>query len=203
LVQANLVQDDVEIQNLQHAQEVDISALQQQQAQRQNLRRKRFCRLGIVTTTLILGIISAVCYVSWQSNKNNRPPASIVASASTPTHLPNSIIPDLGVLCHELPVTTQQNIGSYGTPQYYAWNWLQQYANEPGVNFTDSKTYPLQRKKELFALATFAYAFDWPNWPKEIKNDWLILDPKRHECTWFNGLYTTDYVLDEFNILHS
>ena len=43
------------------------------------------------------------------------------------------------------------------------------------------------RKKQLFALATFFFSFQGPNWREEVRSNWL--DYEESECLWFSSTF--------------
>ena len=70
-----------------------------------------------------------------------------------------------GELFDDLPKKTQERIYLFGSHQNQAWIWLQSHGKAP--------SYPLWRQKQLFALATFYYAFEGGSWPAYAKSEWL------------------------------
>ena len=98
-------------------------------------------------------------------------------SSLSPTVAPTGILDEF---LADLPRSTQQHVQqSPYSPQSKAFYWLSNHWNVTHL--------PNWRRIQLFALATFYYAFDGENWPYGWNKDWL--DDKhqsRSECDWFS-----------------
>jgi hypothetical protein len=106
---------------------------------------------------------------------NETPPPSLsMVPSEAPSSAPTS---QLDVLFTNLPHHTQDSILTGNTPQYQAWEWLSNHQNITSL--------PEWRKKQIFALATFFYAFEGENWNPLIRERWL--DDTKEECLWFSS----------------
>jgi hypothetical protein len=92
------------------------------------------------------------------------------APSSAPTRV-------LDLLLMDLPLYTQDSILNGNTPQYMAWGWLSKHQNITNL--------PAWRKRQLFALATFFFAFEGENWNPLIRERWM--DDTREECLWYSS----------------
>jgi hypothetical protein len=109
-----------------------------------------------------------------------------LASTAVPTILPSmspsaapSMAPSgvLDFLMMQLPNYTPVNLQDFDTPQSRAWTWLSKHRNITNL--------PEWRKKQLFALATFFYAFEGVRWHELIQARWM--DDTLDECFWFSS----------------
>lgn len=82
-------------------------------------------------------------------------------------------------LINDLPDYTLLSLQDPLSPQSEAYHWLSQHRNLTNL--------PQWRRRQLFALATFYYGSDGPNWPFGLDEDWL--DDSRSECSWYTSLY--------------
>jgi hypothetical protein len=78
----------------------------------------------------------------------------------------------LDLLFVDLPLHTQDSIFNGTTPQHQAWEWLSKHQNITNL--------PDWRKKQLFALAAFYFAFEGEHWNRLIRATWL--DDTLDEC---------------------
>ena len=81
-----------------------------------------------------------------------------------PTEIPSSApTGTLDLLVEDLPDYTRESLKNGSSPQWKAYDWLLNHGNITRL--------PEWRKKQLFALATFYYAFEGPHWPQYIQDD--------------------------------
>ncbi|CAB9530168.1 expressed unknown protein [Seminavis robusta] len=102
-----------------------------------------------------------------------------IYGSMTPSQVPSTAPTGvLDGLLESLPeyTTASMNNGS-DTPQWKAWQWLAYHQN---ITFL-----PEWRKEQLFALATFFYAFGGENWNPFIQERWM--DDAKEECQWFSS----------------
>ncbi|CAB9518330.1 expressed unknown protein [Seminavis robusta] len=181
LVQANAVEDDTA--DLMHANPVDLEATQHRELHRKQ-QQKTF--IAAVLWLLLLTAIIVGFVVGTQKNKE--PEVVVLPATAAPTvygsvepsEVPSSApTGSLDVLLHSLPEHTLASINNGSeTPQWRAWQWL---ANHQNITFL-----PEWRKTQLFALATFFYAFQGDNWHPLIKaRGWM--DDTVEECDWFTS----------------
>jgi hypothetical protein len=74
-----------------------------------------------------------------------------------------------------------------------AWEWLAKHQNITNL--------PDWRKEQLFALATFYFAFDGEHWNRLIQERWM--DDTKEECLWFSsgfGYFDEDGVFHEWSL---
>jgi hypothetical protein len=106
--------------------------------------------------------------------------APSMSPSMTPSSVPSSApTGHLDLLQRDLPIYTQDSLQNSSTPQWKAFDWLSNHQNITNL--------PEWRKKQLFALATFFYAFEGENWPDIIQGEWM--DDKVDECLWFSNIY--------------
>jgi Leucine-rich repeat (LRR) protein/plastocyanin len=188
LAVAHLVSEDSALQLMEEAQEVDEQELEEQAQRRQKYQRKYRRRmlaclaaslLAIVVLTVVLGLV----FSGRRSQEDlviiERPPApshnqttpspTTEAPTAAPTHILKAFI-------ETLPNYTKKSLRNPLSPQSEALEWLSKHQDI--VNMSD------WRKEQLFALATFYYAFEGPNWPTHKSNDWLVYT--RPECDWWS-----------------
>ena len=105
------------------------------------------------------------------------PPALPVASSTTAPTAPKS---PAEVFRESLPSYTQESLQVHNSAQTLAYNWLT-------LVYRDFFALEEWRQVQLFALATFYYAFEGPHWPAPIRNDWMT--DKKTECYWHSSKY--------------
>jgi len=86
----------------------------------------------------------------------------------------------------ELPEYTQPLLEDPSSPQSLAKKWLE---NDPGL-----ATYENWRQLQRFALATFYYSFNGPEWPAIIQETWMSYEGS--ECDWFSNANTIVITLE-------
>lgn len=97
-----------------------------------------------------------------------------MAPSPAPSSAPTG---NLDFLLTKLPNSTLASLESASTPEYKAWQWL--------LDHRDITNLEEWRKTQLFALATFFYAFEGENWYQPIRERWL--NDEKGECHWFSS----------------
>ncbi|CAB9530163.1 expressed unknown protein [Seminavis robusta] len=181
LVRANPVQEDPEAPtDLMHANPMNLEERERQQ-------KKRKKQNQTFVFILILVILAGAAIVGTVAGTQKQPDETIGAATPTPTaflSMEPSDVPSsaptgaLDMLLDSLPDYTlaSMNNGS-DTPQWKAWQWL---ANHQNITFL-----PEWRKTQLFAMATFFYAFEGENWNPLIQE--RLMDDSVEECDWYSG----------------
>jgi hypothetical protein len=175
LVEANPVLEDPEDGTIMHANPVDMDEVRdrKQQAKKQQAVFVSAMILVCIAAAVILGSLVGTHY---QDPK--LAPAKEVPTAHpsmSPSEAPSSASKGaMDVLFMDLPDHTQGRILNSSTPQFQAWEWLSNHQNITGL--------PEWKMKQLFALATFFYAFEGENWNPLIKDKWM--DDTKDECLW-------------------
>ena len=146
-------------------------------------RAKQFKRYLCIFGALLLGIVGLVLGLVFRNKKQS---SSAVSTTSSPTI---SVAPSgapsgapttsLDVMVMDLPESTLENLYTFDTPQWNAYAWLSVHPN-----ITQLEEW---HKLQLFALATFYYSMDGPDWQEDIRNFWLL--PDRSECDWFSSSF--------------
>ncbi|CAB9504616.1 unknown protein [Seminavis robusta] len=183
LAVANLVLEDPEEEpNMPSADPVDL----QHVLQREQKRKKQ--RLMFILFFAILLIVAAVIVGAVAGTQKNEPEevyspstdAPTVYGSMAPSEVPSSAPTGvLELLFDILPDYTLASINNGSeTPQWRAWQWLANHQNITNL--------PEWRKTQLFALATFFYAFEGDNWYHLVKgHGWM--DDTVEECDWFSS----------------
>ena len=137
------------------------------------------CLLLIVVAAVVVGVVVA----GGGTNDVTSAASQSITEADTPAVAPNDL--DLSLM-PDLPAITVQSLRDPESPQALAFNWL--------VEDPSFVIYPKWRQRQRFALATFYYALNGPNWPtsNEQVNGWM--DYNISECDWLNydGSCTTE-----------
>ncbi|CAB9521283.1 expressed unknown protein [Seminavis robusta] len=184
LAVANLVlEDEDEEKNMPAAAPVDLQQLQERE------QTKKRQKLMFFVVAISLFIVAAATVGAVVRTQNQREPEVVVLPSTaspteygsmTPSEVPSSAPTGaLDLLLDSLPDNTvaRMNNGS-DTPQWKAWRWVAEHQN---ITFL-----PEWRKTQLFALATFFYAFEGDNWNPLIKgHGWM--DDTVEECDWFSS----------------
>ncbi|CAB9512083.1 expressed unknown protein [Seminavis robusta] len=184
LAVANLVlEDEDEEKSMPAADPVDMQQLQDRE------QKKKRQKLVFIAVAVSLFIVAAATVGAVVRTQNQREPEAVVLpltesptsyGSMTPSEVPSSAPTGaLDLLLDSLPDYTLASINNGSdTPQWRAWNWL---ANHQNITFL-----PEWRKEQLFALATFFYAFEGDNWNPLIKgHGWM--DDTVEECDWFSS----------------
>ncbi|CAB9507445.1 expressed unknown protein [Seminavis robusta] len=181
LAVANRVTNDPE--DLMHANPVD---LEEQEKRKQE--KKKFRQTLLFIVFLVVSAVAAVIgTVTGTAGKNNaavvyQTPSPTVYGTMTPSDVPStSPTGALNFLLDTLPDSTVARINNGSDkPQWKAWQWLAEHQN---ITFL-----PEWRKEQLFALATFFYAFEGDNWNPLVKgHGWM--DDTKEECEWFSSAF--------------
>ncbi|CAB9527624.1 expressed unknown protein [Seminavis robusta] len=192
LVQANAVEDDTA--DLMHAHPLDLETAQHRALQKKQ-QQKSF--LAAVLWLFLVAAIIVGFVVGTQKNKESKvvvlesTETPTVFGSMTPSEVPSSAPTGaLDVLLDNLPDHTLASINNGSdTPQWRAWRWVAEHQN---ITFL-----PEWRKEQLFALATFFYAFEGENWNPIIKERWM--DDTVEECDWFSngfGIFSQGQYID-------
>lgn len=179
LVEAHEIADDshrnAEREDLAQAHEVDQEA-KARTAKINNQRRSRITHflvylLGFASGSLVIGLALGL---KSSSQDENIIPTTMPSSA--PSAAPTSV---LDTLMDDLPEETISRIlDNPLSPQGLAYDWT---ILHPNITI-----FPTWRKVQLFALATFYYAMEGPNWNR-VSDYWLRYDLE--ECFWFSVLF--------------
>ncbi|CAB9530987.1 expressed unknown protein [Seminavis robusta] len=184
LAVANPVLDDPDEEQMRPlANPVDL----QQVAEREQ-KRTRLRQVYILYVVILIIVAAIVVGTVVGTQRNEEPDIVVIRSTETPTiygSMEPSAAPSsaptgvLELLLDNLPIQTLARINNGSeTPQWRAWQWL---VNHQNITFL-----PEWRKEQLFALATFYYAFEGENWNPLIKgHGWM--DDTVEECNWFSS----------------
>lgn len=155
-------------------------------------KKQKQCLLMIgMVSLLALAVVLAIALDNKGDEKTHK--ASIVPSLA-PESLAPSPAPTrvLDQFLAGLPGHSLESARNSSSPQWKGLQWLEGHPDLPGME--------MWRMGQLFALATFFYSFDGPNWPQAIQDNWLLYEES--ECYWFSGLFGSigdggSYELDE------
>jgi hypothetical protein len=180
LARAIVVDEEAEHGTMMHADAVDPDKIQNLQL----TRKKQQCFFTIALILLLLAGAIMIGYVVGTQPKTSKEVVTIQVPISSlsmePSEAPSSAATRaLDILLMDLPLHTQHNILNGNTPQYQAWEWLSKHQNITNL--------PDWRKKQLFALATFFFAFEGEHWNRLIRDSWM--DDTKDECLWFSSGY--------------
>lgn len=213
LVEAREVDEVDEVGSLlPQAHHVDEERMTMQRAiHRQRARQLRRLVHGISMVALLAVVtMSAMLWVHHGNDENdtsdNSPMTALPPSApidwsdgDTDSSSSADSSPEVELKLY-LPQYSWENIHTFDTPQWHAFQWLSSYP--------DISALPTWRIQQLFALAAFFFAFEGPRWPEAIRDDWL--DETISECFWHSseygqfdpqtGLYTPKAGQFEFNM---
>jgi hypothetical protein len=176
LVEADPVLEDPENRAMMHARPVDLDDVQNKLRQWEKQQRCLYIALIVL---FIVGLIVAGCVAGTQP-RSHEPQVSTTQEAPeaflsvAPSEVPFSA---LDGLFSDLPEGSQGSILKGNTPQYFAWEWLSKH---PNITYL-----PEWRKRQLFALSTFFYAFEGESWNPLIADRWM--DYTKDECLWFSS----------------
>jgi hypothetical protein len=180
LVEARAVADESTI--LPRAQQVDANQLARnlEFTTIREQKEKECLRVGYCIISVALVVLAISLGVGLGTRKSNMSTVPTVSPSTTPSFVPSSAPTGHLDLLHDiLPRHTRESLQNYSTPQWKALDWLSNHQNITKL--------PLWRMKQLFAMATFFYAFEGENWPDLMQRAWM--DDKVDECLWFNGKY--------------
>jgi len=156
--------------------EVDPQELEQKSRRKKQDQRKLMIACVFVTIFVLALIIYLSVALTGKEAEDLY--TSVPISTTPPTYLP-TLAPTvmLSEFIFSLPITTQDSLNYPTSVQFRALEWL--------LEHPDLANMPRWRQTQLFALATFFYAFEGPQWPEKIKNDWMLYD--KSECNWFSS----------------
>jgi hypothetical protein len=180
LAEASPVVEEAEDVSMEVASPVDLENVQEKQ--RQRVRREKFYGLVfllfIVAGGIIVGSVLQTHPKKSREGVTTQVPTSYLSMepSGAPSSAPTGV---LDLLFVDLPLHTQDSILNASTPQYQAWEWLSKHQNITNL--------PDWRKKQLFALAAFFFAFEGENWNPLIRERWM--DDTKEECLWFSSGY--------------
>lgn len=183
--QARLVQDD-EDPTTQQAEELDPATLAEREADNKRRKGKEriFIALFVFLICLALSIVFGTIFGQPNKDKKRQEKSATVSPSLAPTGAP-SYAPSgsLELLVESLPEYTLVNLNNISTPQWKAMDWLSRHPEIP--------TMEEKRKLQLFAMATFYYSMDGPNWYKPVRERWMLIS--KDECAWYNSEFGTFY----------
>lgn len=198
LARARPVLEEQQKEGMEAAQPVDLEA----HSARKKARRENHKMFVYASITLVLFVAIAIALsigLAVKKKKDNYSTSDSMASLSSlqtkspslaPSEYPSAApTSSLDVLLSNLPNTTQTSLLDPFSPQSKALHWLRDHPDR--FHLTE------RRKTQLFALATVYYAWDGPNWPNGLNEDWL--DDTRSECLWYSstglnwGLITNEF----------
>ncbi|CAB9513457.1 expressed unknown protein [Seminavis robusta] len=183
LAVADLVLEDPEEEQTRPAADpVDLQHVQQRE------RKRKKQRLMFILFLVMMLVVAAITVGAVAGTQKKEPEvivylstdAPTVYGSMTPSGVPSSApTGDLDLLFDSLPDYTLASINNGSeTPQWRGWQWL---ANHQNITFLSD-----WRKTQLFALATFFYAFEGESWNPLIKGyGWM--DDTVEECDWFSS----------------
>jgi hypothetical protein len=178
LAEANPVLEEAEDETVTPASPMDLHEVQKRQLQR--VRREKlygliFC-LFILAAAIIVGSVVGTHLNKLREEGATQVPTShpSMELSEVPSPAPTGV---LDLLFMDLPLHTQDSILNGNTPQYQAWEWLSKHQNITNL--------PDWRRKQLFALAAFYFAFEGENWNPLIRERWM--DDTKDECLWFSS----------------
>lgn len=177
LVEAMPVDDEESNHQVRgEAQHVDLNRLEREQIKRR-IQYRMFA--GGLFVLIILAVALAVGLgIGFSKNKQDFLQPTPMPTTAGLTKVPSSAPAGaLDLLLAELPNHTLESLRSGVTPQYQAYEWLSGHTNVTNL--------PEWRKKQLFALATFFFAFEGPHWREAIRENWMAYD--KEECFWHSA----------------
>ena len=193
LVEAREVVNESSSQLLQQAQPVNANQLAETLEHKAARKQKeRQCQqIGYCIIFISLVFLAILLAIRFSNTKDDSTDAPTMLPSISPTVLPSSAPSEqLDLLYNDLPNYTQESLKNSSTSQWEAWNWLSNHQNISWL--------PEWRRKQLFALATFYYAFQGEHWPEKVKSDWMT--DTKDECLWFSnryGSFDSDGMYDE------
>jgi hypothetical protein len=176
LAEANPVFEDAEDGTMMHAHPVDINELLNRQLKRKKQRRCYAFALILVflAGVLIAGSVAGT-HIKKEWGATQIPAAHISMDPSAaPSSAPTGV---LDFFFWDLPLGTQSSILNGNTPQKQAWEWLSKHQNITNL--------PDWRRKQLFALAAFFFAFEGEHWNPLMRERWM--DDTKEECLWYSS----------------
>jgi hypothetical protein len=176
LVEARAVTEEGTMNmNLPTAQQMDQEDFERVSIKKQKEKQRCITGFGLMVVGLVVvGIILGVAFTKGDSATITVSPT--MAPSSMPSSAPTGY---LDRLVDDLPDYTQESLQNFSTPQWKAFDWLTHHQNLTRL--------PEWRKMQLFAMATFFYAFEGENWNPLIKERWL--DDTVDECLWYSGAW--------------
>jgi hypothetical protein len=178
LAEANPVIDEREDVTVVDACPVDLYEVQKRQLQwamRKKMYGLSFFLLLIVLAVIVGSVVKTHATQSSEDVATQAPNADLsIEPSGAPSSAPSEA---LDLLFLDLPLHTQDSIFNGNTPQHQAWEWLSTHQN---ITYL-----PNWRKTQLFALATFFFAFEGEHWNPLIQERWM--DDTKEECLWFSS----------------
>jgi hypothetical protein len=176
LVEANPVLNVAEDVTRVAASPVDLNKVQERQLQW--ARQDKLCGLAFFLLILTIAVGSLVGTHLTKAREEMATQAPTANISMEPSDAPSSAPPGvLDLLFLDLPLHTQDSIFDGNTPQHQAYEWLSKHQNITNL--------PHWRRKQLFALATFFFAFEGEHWNWLIQERWM--DDTMEECLWFSS----------------
>lgn len=161
----------------QEAQEYDMeAAMIKKNKQQQKLQTGLL--LAVILVVAVSALVVGLVFGLRTEEKENTPSPTTDAVSQSPSASPTALYDFLLIDLPDLPNSTVQRIIENPlSHQARGYEWLRDHPNITAM--------PDWRKVQLFALATFYYAFEGPHWPRGVRDSWM--QPDTHECSWFNG----------------
>lgn len=145
-----------------------------------------YCIIMVATTIIIVASVLGATQYEAPPDPTLYPTISPSSSAtpvmgldSPSTHPTAAPTRSLDPLLDDLPAYTLASLKNSSTPQSKAMLWLQNHNNVTNL--------PEWRKKQLFALATFYFAYEGPNWAEPIRDGWMGYNVD--ECFWHSSYF--------------
>ena len=184
LLRARPVSDDgSDRNNLPGAVPVDLEQARLRQKRLQQKKRV-FCIFLVMAVVVVIVAMVLSAVVSSENGKENlRTTVAPSSSTAWPT-LATTIAPAIPLfpMDEQLPNTAASALLNPLSPQSKAYEWLTRHPH--------LEEFPSWRRIQLFALATFFYAFDGDTaWPDIIRDDWLVYN--KSECDWFSAAFAS------------
>jgi hypothetical protein len=178
LVEARpVVESLISLRDLQQARELDAEELERRAVKEQKEQQCRRIGYFIMAGAMLIIAISVGFGLGPGVTETAAPTIYLSMEPSeAPSMAPSGA---LDLLLMDLPTNTQTSIEELDTPQWKAFHWLETHQN---ITFL-----PEKRKKQLFALATFFYSMEGPNWRQKVSDDWM--DGTSHECNWWSSSF--------------
>ena len=178
MVEARTVPVEEVAENLPEASPVDqLAAANQKSKRHSDLGRAAllFILLLALGVAIVLGVLLPNHKSSSQATTAMQPGKAPSGSpTSSPSPAPTSVIE---TFISSLPRATQTSLHNFSSVQWRGMEWLSQHPHLTNLS--------QWRKEQLFALATFFYAFQGPAWPLWARKHWL--DYEKDECLWFSN----------------
>ena len=169
---------DIEASSLSLAEASSVDPEQDRYRKELEQRKTRWLLGALAFFTLaVVGVSVATTLYRSRREKSvsHSTEAPTVVRSLSPSFAPSG---SLDLLLDALPNDTLERMNIAESPQALAYDWLMN--NLQAISEKEE-----WRLVQLFALATFYFAFEGPHWPHGLDDDWL--DATRSECDWHSN----------------